>query len=214
MNFLVSWLYDVRNFCNRLSYPSYADVEKAFIATVKALEQTPMKGSYWLCGGILLGYAREGRLLRHDTDIDFHYWKEDEEKMRETWEMLPRFGFKQVKIIRSNNNHPSQYVFKFGKVKVEFFLAWREEGKVNWYCYTTKHWNRPSRQFLNQIPDLEISGIEWYGVPVKKPADHDLYLTSIYGDWRVPMKGYVYYFDSRAIVSCEPWKHENWKDHK
>ncbi|MCL2021729.1 MAG: hypothetical protein FWG81_06485 [Betaproteobacteria bacterium] len=208
MNFLVSLLDKARNLYNNFVAPSYTDLENTFVSVVKALEQTPMKGSYWICGGVLLGYARGGCLLKYDTDIDFHYWKEDKDKMEETWEILPKFGFKQSKISRNNNGEPTQYIFKNGRVKIEFFLAWREAEKISWYCYTTKHINRPSRQFLNQIPDLKISEVKWYGVLVRKPVDHDLYLTSLYGDWRVPAKGYFYYFDSKAIVACEPWRNE------
>src|SRR5688500_4973529 len=46
-----------------------------------ALEQTPLAGRYWLFGGMLLGWAREGRLLRHDyRDVDFGYEAADDDR--------------------------------------------------------------------------------------------------------------------------------------
>jgi hypothetical protein len=37
----------------------------------------PIKDRLWVNGGVLLGYVREGGLLRHDTDADLSVWEED-----------------------------------------------------------------------------------------------------------------------------------------
>jgi hypothetical protein len=206
MHPLISLLQRSAKFYNRLRSPSPKEVELAFTKIVSALNKTPMRKRFWMCGGILLGYAREGRLLSHDTDIDFHYWVEDEEILLDVLKNLCQHEFSYVGEMIDNNNRCTQHVIRYGKVKIDFFVAWRVDGKVQWTCYTTPHWNRPSRQYLNEIPDLQTAEVEFYGLPVSKPIDHETYLQAIYGNWMEPMVDYTYYVDSCSIIACEPWR--------
>jgi hypothetical protein len=208
MHPIISFLEKTAKFYSRLGEPPYARIEEGFRAVVAALNQTPMKGRYWMCGGVMLGYAREGHLLRHDTDIDFHYWKEDEEQLLSALKTIAGQGFRYTGTLYNNDGIPTQHITKLGKLKIEFFAAWRANGKINWQSYSTRHWNRPARQFLNQVPDFQLENVEFYGVEVAKPADHELYLSALYGDWRTPMPDYAYYIDSKAIVSREPWRNQ------
>lgn len=205
MNPLIAAIYRLSRIINMMLSPSRKQVEGALRRIIIALNETPMRKRYWLCGGALLGYAREGRLLKYDTDIDFHYWEEDEELLREVIRQLSEKGFVYVGCHKDNSGRPTQHILKYKRVKVEFFLAWRFENSIRWICYSTRHWNRPARQYLNEIPSLEFSETEFYGLPVPKPIDHDRYLSSLYGDWKHPMPDYTYFIDSKAIISREPW---------
>lgn len=191
---------------NKLFSPSPERVEAAFKKSLHFFNKTPMQSRFWICGGVLLGYAREGAIIRGDTDIDFHYWVEDEALLLEVLQGLPGKEFEYVGRYVNNEGVVTQHVLKVLGVKVEFFAAWRKDNCIEWNCYTTRHWNRPIRQFLNRIPDLQFEPVQFYEVEVFKPVDHDLYLRALYGDWRKPMTDYTYYVDSAAIVSCEPWR--------
>jgi len=191
---------------NRFLAPSPERVEAAFKKTLQLFNQTPMQSRFWICGGVLLGYMREGSIIRGDTDIDFHYWVEDEALLLKVFQELSGQGVEYVARYINNEGLVTQHVLKVLGVKVEFFAAWRKEGYIEWNCYTTRHWNRPIRQFLNRIPDLQFEPAQFYEIEVFKPVDHDLYLRALYGDWRKPMTDYTYYIDSAAIVSCEPWR--------
>ena len=206
MNPLISFLESVARRFNKLRSPSPERVEAAFKKTLGFFNHTPMQQRFWICGGVLLGYAREGAIIRGDTDIDFHYWVEDEALLLEVFEALPEREFQYIGRHVNNDGIVTQHILKVLGVKVEFFAAWRKEGCIEWNCYTTRHWNRPVRQFLNRIPDLQFEVVQFYDVEVCKPVDHDLYLRALYGDWRKPMSDYTYYVDSAAIKSCEPWR--------
>jgi hypothetical protein len=208
MNPLISFIEKTARAYNRLGEPSYDRIEAGFRRIISTLNRTPMKGRYWMCGGIMLGYAREGRLLRHDTDIDFHYWRDDEELLLSALREISGQGFRYVGALCNNDGIATQHVVKLGKLKIEFFAAWREKGGLCWQSYSTRHWNRPARQFFNRVPDFQLEEVEFYGVDVAKPVDHDLYLTSIYGDWQTPMSDYTYYVDSKAIVDRVPWRNQ------
>lgn len=206
MNPIIYFIERVTRRVNKLFAPSPVQVEAAFKKSLQLLNQTAMRSRFWICGGVLLGYARERAIIRGDTDIDFHYWVEDEALLRDVLQELSGQGVEYAGCYINNDGQVTQHVLKVLGVKVEFFAAWRNTDCIEWYCYTTRHWNRPVRQFLNRIPDLQFEPVQFYGVEVLKPLDHDLYLKALYGDWRKPMPDYTYYVDSGAIVSCQPWR--------
>lgn len=205
MHPILSLIQKTVNTYTLITSPSSLTVEKAFIHAINSLKDTPMKDKFWLCGGALLGYAREGALLKHDNDIDFHYWSSDALLIEDTLKSLKIYGFKYCYNLKNSSGNITQHTIKYKNVKIDFFEAIKKDTNIQWTCYTTKHWNRPARQFLNQIPSVELTAVEFYGVSILKPLDHDAYLTALYGDWQKPMKDYTYYIDSKAIISKEPW---------
>jgi len=38
-----------------------------------------------------------------------------------------------------------------------------------------------------------------------KPADHEVFLTAIYGDWRTPNPDYDYVEDEKSIIAKYEW---------
>jgi phosphorylcholine metabolism protein LicD len=165
------------------------------------MSQTPMAGKYWVCGGMLLGYAREGQLIKNDFDFDFHYWRDDTEALEETLEILLQSGFKKCFRWVNNEGHTTEYVLTYREIKFEFFEATRQDDRIRWYCY----YHRPPRQFFNETPAYELEPFKFYDRDWLKPDDHEQYLESVYGDWKTPCSDYTYYIDSKAIIQRDCW---------
>ncbi|MDR0673269.1 MAG: hypothetical protein LBF93_06355 [Zoogloeaceae bacterium] len=194
---------------NRMLAPKFSleQAEDSFRSVVSALNETPMKGRYWLCGGGVLGYARCGSFLSHDSDIDFHYWAEDETLFCQVTRDLGNLGLEQVLTYINNDGKPIVHKFSHKGIGIDFFPCWRDNGFIYWMSNISRHRSRPARQFLSRVPDQQMKEVEFLGVPVFMPKDTDQYLTSLYGDWRIPMPDYCYWIDSKAIISCDPWRH-------
>ena len=61
---------------------------------------------------------------------------------------------------------------------------------------------------INEVPAHGLAEFELYGKRWQVPADAEDVLTRIYGDWRKPSPGYLYWRDCRAIVERYPWTGE------
>ena len=60
--------------------------------------------------GLLLGWAREGRVLRHDNrDADFAYAEQDEALILEGIEALVKAGFRHGYSFRNNAGQLTEY---------------------------------------------------------------------------------------------------------
>jgi phosphorylcholine metabolism protein LicD len=169
------------------------------------MSQTPLADKYWICGGMLIGYAREGKLLAHDTDFDFHYWREDHQDLMEAIKTLEQAGFRKEACWINNEGHATEYVLNYGRIKFEFFEATRHENRIRWYCYLPK----PKRQFLNEVPGYDLEPFEFCERQWLKPVDEQQYLESLYGDWKTPCSDYTYYIDSKAIIQRDRWEGTN-----
>jgi hypothetical protein len=58
---------------------------------------------------------------------------------------------------------------------------------------------------VNEVDAHELDEIELYGRRWLKPANHEDYLKSLYGDWRTPDPHYRYWRDCQASVARHPW---------
>lgn len=208
MSVVAAFFQRISAYINRIRSPSNKEVIEAFVEVVKCIQDEGLNDDIWVCGGALLGFAREGKILNHDVDVDFNYDASLEHEFLKLIDRLVRSGFKYIKPYKNNDQIITQHLLMHGRVKIDFFRIWStEEGDMQWYCYCHKHWaSRPSRQFLNQITSVGLEKINFHGVEVSKPIDHERYLREIYGEWRVPVKDYAYYIDNLSIVKAEPWE--------
>jgi hypothetical protein len=205
---LLSFVNKAIEYVNRMLAPKFdlKQAEDAFRSAVSALNETPLRGRYWLCGGGVLGYARCGGFISHDNDIDFHYWVEDDALFGKVMRDLGGRGFEHVVTCVSNEGRTIVHKFSHKGIFIDFFPCWRENGFIYWMSSISRHRSRPARQFLSRCPDLQMKECEFFGVPVFMPEDMEQYLISLYGDWKTPMTDYCYWIDSKAIVSRDPWK--------
>ena len=166
----------------------------------EVLQCSPLRDRYWICGGALLGWAREGSLLKHDPDIDFHFWEEDREHFLKGSEMLKQSGFKPEFCWRNTDNHITEYVLSYRHIRFEFFEATKANGNTRWMAYgSNARRGIDGVQLLCETPGQELSEFEFLGKNWLKPKDHVKYLTALYGDWKTPNPDYSYIRDVRQL---------------
>lgn len=176
------------------------------------LSQSPLHNKYWVAFGALLGWAREGALLKHDPDIDFLFWQEDLPLFLESVELLKRAGFKPSVCWSNCARQVTEYCLKYKGVQFEFFVANRANGNTRCTFYGGNiSGGVPVSESIFETPGCGLDEFEFYGRTWQKPANHEQYLTAMYGDWKTPDKTYRPYCDSKAIISRtslpgkQPW---------
>ncbi len=93
-------------------------------------------GRYAVCGGMLLGWAREGRLLPDDMrDADFVFDAADAPAFAAAVPMLARAGFAPTTRFRNNDGDPAEYRFKRNGAKFEFFVVWNVGERTQYYMF-------------------------------------------------------------------------------
>lgn len=165
------------------------------------LARTPLDGHYWLFSGVLLGWAREGRLLIHDyDDADFAYDANDDDRFAASVPDLVRAGFEPLHRFRSNDGEFTEHSFQLDLAKFEFFRFTRHESCYQYHVYG---WDPHDRtrfvEMTAQIAAQRRERIKFLGRTWLKPADHEAELTAIYGEWRTPDQSWSYLNDN-AIV--------------
>lgn len=169
------------------------------------LADTPMHNKYWICGGALLGWAREGALLKHDPDVDFHFWREDLPIFLKSIPALQAAGFAPDSVWVNAKGRATEYRLKYKLCGFEFFEAVRA-GKNTQCTFYGGNISKgaPVSEIIFETPGCELAEFEFYGRTWLKPADHEAYLRAQYGDWKTPDKKFESHRDSRAIVSSTP----------
>ncbi len=155
---------------------------------------------YWADFGTLLGLHREGRLLKHDFDIDFSMMKENySEKIKEC---LKKNGF---------HLHKEYYAFgelveqgwRWKGVYVDLFMYQRRDDKIFYYSFYTEKEvketkiNEDTYRFSGLdarsilVPEVKPVLQDFGGVSVMAPADRDAHLKLMYGkNYMVPDKSW------------------------
>jgi hypothetical protein len=145
------------------------------------LAATAFDGRYAVCGGMLLGWAREGRLLLDDTgDADFVFDAVDAPAFAAAVPMLARAGFAPTTRFRNNDGDTAEYRFKRHWAQFDFFAAWNVGGRTRYYMYADGD-ELVCERFRQANAPFEFLGRRWL-----KPGDHERALADNYGDWRTP----------------------------
>src|SRR5713226_9809326 len=93
------------------------------------LATSELAGRYWVFGGLLLGWAREGSILRHDTrDADFAIRCEDLRSLYASVPALNRAGFRCLFRFSNNADEVTELTFMRRGAKFEFFGMKPENG--------------------------------------------------------------------------------------
>lgn len=166
------------------------------------LAHSPIAGRYWVNGGMLLGWAREGALLGHDChDVDFFYRREDTERLEASFPLLEEAGFRLALRFPSVHGDATEYSFRRDGAKFEFFRAELIGDQLSYW-----HYGFADTPVANEarIPAQPLEQFYFLGRSWLKPRDHEAELTTMYGDWRTPDPGYDY-MRSPAIVASYPW---------
>jgi hypothetical protein len=172
------------------------------------LENSPLANRYWVAGGLLLGWAREGRMLWHEPqDGDFGYFREDREKFLASVPRLIDAGFKADRRFTNNDGAPAAYVFEKDWASFEFFETERSGSVVRSWGFGSRVWGNETVpiELVCQVPAFHLAPMEFLGRTWRKPDDHVAYLSAVYGDWRTPNFDYDFSKDDPSIVAIHPW---------
>ena len=162
------------------------------------LRNSPAHNHYWICGGVLLGWARDGALINHDTDVDFHYWHEDVDKLNAGFDLLIDAGFEPLCRWKNTAGEITEDILSYKGIKFEFFSARKVNGNTQCTLYVGKiRAGIPPMELLCETPGCELEEFEFCGRTWLKPANHEAYLDRQYGNWKVPDRN----FDNPPVIS-------------
>jgi hypothetical protein len=172
-----------------------------------ALERAGMARRYWVSGGLLLGWARDGKVMAHDaSDADFGILESDRAALLGAIPELVEAGFEPTYRYTRNDGVAAQYRFMKDGANFEFFVHVPSGDRLRtWFFGEVRRGTDQWVQFVSEVPAGEFAPMPFLGREWRKPSDHERYLTAIYGDWRVPRPDYDFRTDDRSVVEVEPW---------
>ena len=171
---------------------------------------TPLNGRYWVIGGLLLGWARDGRLLDHDlTDADFVYESDADDCFIDAVPVLVRAGFQPLFRYTNNEDEVTEHVFFRRGAQFDFFRATRVGDRLRYYVYTTDQQTAQPMEVSCEFPAQPLEPFEFLTRKWLKPRDHEAYLEAVYGNWRTPDPNWSALEDC-TIVESRPWKAPNY----
>ena len=168
------------------------------------LARTAFADKYWMIMGLLLGCMRDGAPIAWDRDSDFGFMDRDLPLFLSAVRMLRGEGYNLRPPQVNNDGRTTMWTLKYEAVRYDFFLFDRSGANIRWYS----HQRKPPLEMVNEVPAHGLAGHELYGKRWQVPNNAEDVLTQIYGDWRTPNPGYLYWRDCRAIVERYPWTGE------
>lgn len=178
-----------------------------------SLERTELNGRYWVWSGLLLGWAREGAILQHDTlDADFAVLDSDFDRLVRSIPAIVRAGFARDRCFMNNDGIVTELTFMRHGARFDFFRMFPEpERRLRYFMYSI-HWNG-ILEIEASLPDQEKEPFDFIGRSWLKHKDHELELRSIYGRWEIPDPSWSY-LDGLDVESRRPSRHSHfdWRD--
>jgi hypothetical protein len=170
------------------------------------LATTTLRDRYWMWGGLLLGWAREGTILSHDIgDADFCYFEESEKQFEDVQQALIDAGFSRWFCYRrSEDGRVAERVFVRRGSKFEFFRLYHVADGHSEYHLFGNEGTAPT-EYIGRFPRPELEKFAFLDREWLKPVDHDDFLTRQYGDWRVPRTDWNFADDEQSLVRRRPW---------
>lgn len=149
--------------------------------------------------GTLLGIIRDGKLIRHDLDIDIAVHAANVDSINEI----------QKKLIQNNCIHKYRYsIDTIGIVEDSYFLN-GIKFDINYYSYLDEKsicylfYQEQDKKYEDNKFDVvrlscskieEITKIAFMNFYINVPKNSEKYLSERYGqNWRIPDKSYIYW---------------------
>ncbi|MBM4440617.1 MAG: LicD family protein [Candidatus Rokubacteria bacterium] len=182
--------------------------EQNLVRLHDVLARSPLAGRYWVIGGLLIGWAREGRALDHDLrDADFALLADDHEAFLAAVPALAAAGFEPAYRYLANDGDVVEYKLLKDGANFDFFLHDRPGARLRYryFCF-------PATGAVEMTGEIEAHGLSTMSLLDRtwlKPDDHDAYLTALYGDWRVPRPDFSNLTEDRSVTSRRPWRNQH-----
>jgi hypothetical protein len=166
------------------------------------LARSELTGRYWVWCGMLLGWAREGRILPGDWDADFAFSAADDERYARAVPALLDAGFRRWFCFRNNSGEITEETFVRHGAKFEFFRMTDVGQQHQYYMYGRD--DEGPVELVARLARQELEPFEFLGRTWLKSADHEAELEAMYGDWRTPDPTYSY-LDEGTIIGRSRW---------
>ena len=168
------------------------------------LAGSALAGRYWMIGGMLIGWAREGDLLRHDlNDFDFAFRDEDLGRFRSAMVDVVSAGFLPRYRYPSVFEPFTEFSVARHGAKFEFFRM-HAEGPDKYRYQSCGNLNGAPVRNTHVCLRQRLVPIDYLDRLWLKSEDHELELGREYGNWRTPDPEWTY-MGAYNIVAREPW---------
>ncbi len=175
---------------------------------------------FWMYGGALLGYVRNGDLIPWDKDIDLFVWKGDYANILDLKKKFKDLGFnylireKNIVLAWEDKNIAIMHYEiqediaireklvtqnKFGNMLYFGLLIKAVEHKMSntyrllWWLALKTGGCYLARQVVPSHFFLNLKEIDFFGIKLKVPAETEEYLEYTFGKtWRTPIKNFKY----------------------
>lgn len=160
--------------------------ESVLHAASKALNE--IKVFHWLEFGTLLGVVRDGKLISHDTDIDFGVFLGDRSK--DIQRAFEKAGFRLVHRLEiDNGNYGLEESYELNGVGVDLFYFTKTEKGMYCHLFPFESKNkRLVRELFTTVNDFRI--INWQDLDIHIPKEAEQRLRDTYGDFQKPDKNW------------------------
>jgi phosphorylcholine metabolism protein LicD len=172
----------------------YRAANKSFIqegegvlhAASKVLNE--IKVFHWLEFGTLLGVVRDGKLISHDTDIDFGVFLGDRSK--DIQRAFEKAGFRLVHRLEiDNGNYGLEESYELNGVGVDLFYFTKTEKGMYCHLFPFESKNkRLVRELSTTVNDFRV--INWRDLDIHIPKEAEQRLRDTYGDFQTPNKNW------------------------
>ena len=158
--------------------------KSTMLSAVQALDEIGL--FYWIEFGTLLGIIRDGKLIDHDTDLDFGVLLEDFTPLIE--ETLVKQGFRKIhRIDVDEGRYGLEESYELNGVTLDLFFFTKVEGGMHCHLFpNSPEGPRAVRECFTRV--IEFDKITWQGCVLNIPADPAQRLTDTYGDYLIPRK--------------------------
>ena len=186
-----------------------ASFERNLVFLHDTLAATAIAERYWVIGGLLIGWAREGRVLAHDCqDGDFGLLQQDQEIFLNAIPALVAAGFRPFARYIDNRGITVEYSFTKDGARFDFFLheTVGDQIRCTFFGVSPGPMDQRPIEMISQVPLYGLAPMDFLGRVWRKPEDHEGFLTAEYGDWWLRRPAFDHCTDDRSVIQINWWE--------
>lgn len=135
--------------------------------------------NYWICRGLLRHFMVTGAFGEIQSDIDFHIWATEQDKLLQMRDKLATLGYQVLN--RQNYKIAFYKMVDSERIEIEFVFLFINErnNEKTWHQSRGNMFCCPTDVFNN------AESKDFYGTQVRVPSPPEKYLEEVYGsNWR------------------------------